>query len=164
MIDYRIIELPPFKAVVSGVDPAIDFSGEGVLGRFMRYFSKLEAQPQDSFAPRDYLYYDEKYGGMVWMYALTDGMDAGGYETIDFDGGYYVTYHYKDGDHAANERLYQAVLAWLEQSDVLTLDKRENHYPMGHIITPQAVIDAQGWGQMEAFVPVKLVANDNAQD
>lgn len=157
---YRIISIPPFRAVLSGVDSSFDFSENGVLGRFNNYFSKLKPRPQDSFSPRDYLYFDEKQGGLVWMYALADYMDTEGYETLDFDGGYYVTYHYKDGDEAENERLYNEVLAWIEQSEALALDKRENHYPMGHIITPPAIIEAQGWAQMETFIPVKLKGKD----
>lgn len=157
---YRIISIPPFRAVLSGVDSSFDFSENGVLGKFNNYFSKLKPRPQDSFSPRDYLYFDEKQGGLVWMYALADDMDTEGYETLDFDGGYYVTYHYKDGDEAENERLYTEVLALIEQSEVLALDKRENHYPMGHIITPPAIIEAQGWAQMEAFIPVKVKGKD----
>jgi hypothetical protein len=29
-------------------------------------------------------------------------------------------------------------------------------YAMGHIITPAEVIKAQGWAQMETFIPVRL--------
>lgn len=144
-MNYRIISIPAFRAVLSGVDSNFDFSENGVLGKFNNYFSKLKPRPQDSFSPRDFLYFDEKQGGLVWMYALADDMDTEGYDTLDFDGGYYVTYHYKDGDEAQNECLYNEVLAWIEQSKVLALDKRENHYPMGHIITPPAIIEAQGW-------------------
>lgn len=156
-MSFRIISLPPFKAVLSGVDTAFDFSENGVLGKFMRYFSKQTLKQRDSFAPRDYLYFDEQKGGLVWMFALTDDMDTAGYETLNFDGGFYMTYNYRDGDHAENKRLYNEVLAWLEESEWLALDKRENHYPMGHIITPQEIINAQGWAQMEAFVPVKII-------
>ena len=41
-------------------------------------------------------------------------------------------------------------------SPVLELDVRPGHLSMGHIITPPEVIAAQGWAQMEAFIPVKL--------
>ena len=155
-MNFRVISLPPFKAVSSGLDRNFDFSENGVLGKFNAYFSKIKPQPADRFSPRDYLYFDEQQGGMVWIYALTDYIDTEGFETFDFDGGLYVTYHYKDGDDEENERLYKDVLAWIEESDIFELDKREQHYPMGHIITPQEVIKAQGFAQMEAFVPVRL--------
>ena len=38
----------------------------------------------------------------------------------------------------------------------MELDVRPDHYSMGHIITPPEIIQAQGWAQMEAFIPVKL--------
>lgn len=155
-MNFRIISLPPFKVVTSGVDTAYDFSENGILGKFNTYFSKLSAKPQDSFTPRDFLYFDEARGGMVWIYALTNYMEPQEYQTFDFDGGFYVTYHYTDGDHNENGRLYQEALEWIEQSEIFVLDKRENHYAMGHIITPQEIINAQGWAQMETFVPVKI--------
>ncbi|WP_334071343.1 hypothetical protein [Paenibacillus sp. A14] len=155
---FRVISIPPFKAVSSGVDKHFDFSENGVLGKFDAYFSKLKPGPQDSFVPRDFLYYDAEQEGLVWIYALTDYMDSEGYEIIDFDGGYYVTYHYKDGDHEENERLYHEALSWIENSDVFELDQRANHYAMGHIITPPEVIKATGYALMESYIPVKLVS------
>lgn len=155
-MNFRIISIPPFKAVTSGVDTNFDFSNSGILGKFNTYFSKLLPKPQDNFAPRDFLYFDEEKGGMAWIYALTDYINTEGFETFDFDGGLYVTYHYKDGDHEENERLYKEVLEWIEKSDSFELDKHENHYPMGHIITPPEVIKAQGFAIMESFVPIRF--------
>ena len=66
----RIVSLPPFRAAVSEPDPKGDFSPDGALGRFDQYFSALWPSPRDSFMPRDFLYVDERQGGMVWMYAL----------------------------------------------------------------------------------------------
>ena len=70
--------------------------------------------------------------------------------------GYYLTYIYKDGDEEANQRLYGEAIKYIEESEVLELDVRPDHYSMGHIITPPEIIQAQGWAQMEAFIPVKL--------
>lgn len=111
---------------------------------------------RDSFMPRDFLYYDEKNKGLVWIWALSEGMDDGGNEILDFEGGYYLTYIYKDGDEEANQRLYGEAIKYIEESEVLELDVRPDHYSMGHIITPPEIIQAQGWAQMEAFIPVKL--------
>lgn len=158
-MQFRIISIPPFKAVSSGVDKNADFSENGVLGKFDAYFSKLEPGPGDRFMPRDFLYYDAEKEGLVWIYALTDEMDAEGFEVMDFEGGYYLTYHYKDGDHEANDRLYHEALAWIGQSEFIELDQRTNHYAMGHIITPPEVIIATGYAQMEAFIPVRLKTN-----
>lgn len=59
-MEFRIIEFPPFKAASSGLDSNIDFSGQGVLGKFDAYFSQLVSDPRDSFVPRDYLCFDGK--------------------------------------------------------------------------------------------------------
>ena len=77
-------------------------------------------------------------------------------ETVDCEGGCYVTYTYRDGDQEANAKLYQEAAACIEASPVLEPDVRPGHLSMGHIITPPEVIAAQGWAQMEAFIPVKL--------
>ena len=161
-MEFRIISLPPFKAASSGVAKDVDFSAafpaESVLEKFDAYFSKIVPSPRDSFLPRDFLYWDSEKKGMIWMWALAPDMDDGGHEIIDFDGGYYVTYAYKDGDQKTNGRLYKEALKFIEESDVLELDVRADHYPMGHIITPHDLIKPLGWAQMETFIPVKLKA------
>ena len=153
---FRIISLPAFKAASSGVDKNFDFSPSGVLGKFSDYFSTIKLSDRDSFLPRDFLYFDEEKQGLVWIFALSEGIDSGGNEVIDFDGGFYLTYTYKDGDEDTNEKLYNEALKYIEESEVLELDIRPNHYSMGHIITPAKIIEAQGWAQMEAFIPIKL--------
>lgn len=155
-MEFRVIELPAFKAASSGVDKNFDFSSTGVLGKFDRYFSAIVPSPRDSFLPRDFMFYDEEKQGMVWWWALSEDMDNGGYEVVEFHGGYYLTYAYKDGDEEVNGRLYGEALKYIEQSEDFELDIRPNHYAMGHIITPAEVIKVQGWAQMETFIPIKL--------
>lgn len=156
MMDFRIVSLPPFRAVSSGLVRDFDFSPESALGKFNAYFSAITPSPRDSFMPRDFLCHAAQENAMVWLWALSEGMDTGGYEVIDFEGGCYLTYTYRDGDEEANGRLYQKALAYIETSGVFAPDIRPNHWPMGHIITPPAVIQAQGWAQMETFIPIKL--------
>lgn len=155
-MEFRIISLPDFKAASSGVDKNFDFSPEGILGKFDKYFSAIKPCDRDSFMPRDFLYFDEEAQGMVWIWALSEDMDAKDNEVIDFKGGYYLTYAYRDGDEETNGKLYREAMKYIENSDILELDVRPNHYAMGHIITPAEIIKAQGWAQMETFIPVKL--------
>ena len=155
-MDFRIISLPPFQAASSGVVQDFDFSPESALGKFNDYFSAITPSPRDSFMPRDFLCFDGENQGMVWLYALSEGMDNGGYAVVDCEGGYYVTYTYRDGDEETNQRLNQEAMAYIEASEVLEPDIRPGRLSMGHIITPPEVIAAQGWAQMEAFIPVKL--------
>lgn len=86
-------------------------------------------------------------------------MPDGGFAKIEFDGGMYLTYTYRDHDDDANKKLYQEALEYIGKSDVLELDERPGHYSMGHIITPPKLIKAQGYAIMECFVPVKLREN-----
>lgn len=155
-MEFRVIALPAFHAASSGIDKEFDFSESGVLGKFNNYFSSIIPSARDSFMPRDFLFFDEENQGMVWWWALSDGMDNGGNEVVEFEGGYYLTYTYRDGDEETNGRLYGEALTFIENSDVFELDARFNHYAMGHIITPAEVIKAQGWAQMETFIPIKL--------
>ena len=110
-MDFRIVSLPPFQAASSGLVKDFDFSPEGTLGKFNDYFSAITPSPRDSFMPRDFLCFDGEAGGMVWLYAISEGMDDGGWETVDCEGGCYVTYTYRDGDEEANARLYQEAAA-----------------------------------------------------
>lgn len=155
-MEFRIISLPQFRASSSGVDKNFDFSPNGILGKFDAYFSVIKPSPRDDFMSRDFLFYDKEQQGFVWWWALIEGMEDGGFEVIDFDGGYYLTYSYKDGDEASNNSLYNEALQYINNSDIYELDERPNHYAMGHIITPAEIIKAQGWAQMETFIPIKL--------
>lgn len=155
-MDFRIIELPPFEAVSSGVDTGFDFSGNGRLGKFSKYFSAIKPSPKDSFMPRDFLFYDKEKNGLVWWWALAEGMDDGGFEHVAFDGGYYLCYNYVDHDEKTNNRLYGEALKYIGDSGVFELDERPAHYSMGHIITPVAVAEKQGFAVMEAFIPVRI--------
>ncbi len=160
-MDFRIISLPPFKAASSGVDKEFNFSIKGILGKFNEYFSAINPSKRDSFMPRDFLCFDEEKQGLVWWWALSEDMDDGDNEVVDFEGGYYITYVYKDGDEETNGKLYNQALEYIKNSDIFELDIRQNHYAMGHIITPSEIIKAQGWAQMEKFIPIKLKSTSN---
>ena len=148
----RIVSLPPFRAAVSRPDPKDSFSPKGALGRFDRYFSALQPSPRDSFMPRDFLYFDQEQGGMVWMYALAEGLSDGGFPTADFPGGLYATYVWRDGDEAENARLYRRTLEEIEATGTLAPD--DTRPATGHIITPPEVQSALGYAQMETFLPI----------
>lgn len=155
MHQFRIINLPPFRAASSGLDKDMDFSPSGVLGKFNAWFSTLRPEPRDDFMPRDFLYYDHARGGFVWIWIVNPGEDTGGFELEDGEGGWYLTYVYRDGDEEEGGKQYQAAMTYIQSSEHLELDERPGHYTMGHIITPAPLIEAQGWSQMETFIPVR---------
>lgn len=158
-MDFRIISLPPFTAVTSGPDPEMDFSPEGILGKFNDYFSAIRPSPRDSFMPRDFLFFNQEKSALEWWWAIEEGMPDGGYEKTIFDGGCYIAYCYRDQDEEENHRLYQEALQYIKDCGVLELDERPGHYSMGHIITPPEIIEAQVFAVMEALVPVKVKQN-----
>jgi len=153
---FRIVSLPPFKAISSGLDKDFDFSENGILGKFDKYFSSIKLSERDSFIPRDFLYFDNNQKGLVWWWALTDNDYSGEFETVDFEGGYYLTYTYKDGDENENASLYKEAIDCIGSSEIFEIDIRTNHYPMGHIITPSEIIKIQNWAQMETYIPIKI--------
>lgn len=161
---FRIIELPAFTAVSSGIDTNFDFSKNGVLGKFDAYFSAIKPQPKDAFMPRDFLFFDKEKNGMTWWWALADGMDDGGFEHVEFEGGYYLCYDYIDQDEEAERKLYNEAIKYIEDSKVFELDERPNHYAMGHIITPAEVIKVQGFSVMETLIPIKIRKTDKSKE
>lgn len=152
---FRVISLPPFRAAISGVSVDCAFTPDSVLGKFDQWFSNIKLTPRDSFMPRDFLYFDEKRNGMVWMYALSEDIDPGEFEVIDFPGGLYLTYAYRDGGMEENAALFNEAMLYLTSSDILMSDK--DRTTLGHVITPKEVAEAQGWAQMETYIPVKLM-------
>ena len=154
-MEFRIISLPPFRAASSGLVRDFGFSPESPLGRFNAYFSAITPSPRDSFMPRDFLCHAAEENAMIWLFALSEGMDDGGYEVVDCEGGWYLTYAYWDGDEASRGRLYGEVLEYIESSGIFETDIRPGHYAMGHIITPHEIIPVWGRAQMEAFIPIK---------
>lgn len=154
-MDFRVISLPPFTALTSGVDPVGDFTERSALWKFNDYFSTITPSPRDGFMPRDFLFFNEAAGGMEWWWALAEGMPDGGFEKVSFEGGYYLTYFYRDGDGETHDRLYAEAKRYIDESEHLELDERPGHYSMGHIITPPELAEAQGFALMEVFIPIK---------
>lgn len=161
-MEFRIVMLPPFTAATSGVTSEYDFSPQGVLGKFNDWFSTLQPLPKDNFRPRDFLCWNKEAGGVEWWYALAEGMDAGGFQTLQFEGGCYLTYAYMDQDEEENARLYEAAMQFIADSGKFELDERPGRYSMGHIITPPEITDACGFAQMEAFLPIRLKKRNKA--
>lgn len=86
-------------------------------------------------------------------------MPEGGFDKACFPGGWYLTYQYRDGDDAERARLHEAALKHILDSPVVELDECPGRFMMGHIITPAALIKAQGYAVMETFIPVRLRAS-----
>ena len=166
-MEFRIVYLPPFRAASSGLDPECDFSPEGRLGKFNAYFSAIRPEPRDAFMPRDFLFYDEERGGMVWWYALAEGMDDGGNEIAEFDGGYYLTYVYRDGDEEANVCLVSgsaslsadatASVAGAQAISVTLFDSG-----VGEVTRTTSGRSTMRWDEAGVYLPMVIVADLSA--
>lgn len=154
-MDYVLIQLPAFDAIVSGVDAHFDFTPNGVLGRFDAYFSAQKPSPNDSFLPRDFLYFDADQGGLVWMYAVHDGMASHAFDTVHIPGGWYLTYEWIDGDDDEGGRMYQGARKYMETLGKFELDETSGRHAMGHIVTPHDAIPLQGFAVMRTYLPVR---------
>lgn len=156
VMEFRIIFLPPFMAVSSGVDGNCDFSSKGILGKFNKYISNIQQKPMYNQIPNDLLFYDPIGKGMVWWYVLTDEIIDKEYEIVDFEGGYYLVYSYIYGDEDMKKLMLAEARKYIKESKIFELDERDNHYIMGHIITPDEIVEMQGWAQVEVFIPIKI--------
>lgn len=155
-MDYVLIQLPAFDAIVSGVDSQFDFSQKGVLGRFDAYFSAQKPSQNDSFLPRDFLYFDADQGGLVWMYAVHDGMTPHNFDKVHVPGGWYLTYEWIDGDDEQGGAMYQGALRYLATLGKFEIDETAGRHAMGHIVTPHDAIFLQGFAVMRTYLPVRI--------
>ncbi|MNO15715.1 Bacterial transcription activator, effector binding domain [compost metagenome] len=155
MEKIRIIELPKCKMVSSGCDTVSDFAPGGILDRFDKWFSEVDAQRKDKFYPRDFLWFNEQEGGFVWYYAVEDlSVDTDGFEIVDFEGGLYAVATSIDGDEENSSRVYHGIRDWVINSEHFEID--EERSSLGHIITPPTAIKVMGYGQMENYIPIKV--------
>ncbi|HEX2947469.1 MAG TPA: MerR family transcriptional regulator [Clostridia bacterium] len=156
--DVRIVELPACKMATSGVskDPS-PFDEEGLLMRFDKWWSELDKQRKDKFFPRDFMWYDEEKGGLVWNYALSEGLPyTGEYDVLDFEGGLYAAAVSKDGDDEDGQRVHVGIMDWVNESGYFETDIHPGRYTMFHVITSPVAGKAMGYGQLEIYVPIKI--------
>lgn len=158
MNSIRIVELPNCKAVTSGyaVNEA-PFQQGGKLLNFMDWWTQYDKQRTDRWFPRDFTMYGREQDALIWFYAVADDANITcEYDVVDFEGGLYAAGVAIDGDDKDGQTVYGNIKAWVQSSDHFELDERQGHYDLAHVITPQHVIDAMGYGQLEIYVPIKL--------
>ncbi len=157
MDGIRIVELPRCTMVSSGISTDPDLFAEGgVLMRFNRWWSAIDATRRDRFFPRDFMWYDRPTKGVVWWYAVEDvPPDTNGFDVVDFEGGLYAAAASRDADEEGAQ-VYDAIRSWIETSEFFEIDEREGHYDLFHVITPPEASRAMGYNQLDIYVPVKV--------
>jgi len=145
MENVRIYEIPKCKMVSS----LCGMFGEGKLEKFDEWFSSL---PRTMF-PKDFLFFDEEKGGLVWYYMYDEFLQIPEeFEIIDFPGGLYAVATEIDGKDSAG--VIDEIKNFIKNSNCFTEDK--SRYYLGNIPTPPAAEKALGYNQMDYYVPIKI--------
>lgn len=155
--DVRIVQLPACRMITSRAATGDPFRPGGELDQFEKWFGQVDHQRKDKFFARDFMWFDPERGGLVWWYALEEGLgDTCGFDAVDFEGGLYATGVSRDEDDADGNRVYEGIKAWIADSGYFELDEREGHQCMFHIITSPIANEAMGYNQLEMYVPIRL--------
>ena len=159
MNNIRIVELPACTMASSGYAIGEEpFQEGGTHRRFEAWWTAYDKLRSDRWFSRDFLMYGREEKALAWLYALPKGFDCDcPFPIIDFAGGYYATGTTINDNSGDEERVYNAIKEWIEQSGIFALDEYPGHYDMTHVITPTPIAEALGYRQMEMYVPIKLL-------
>lgn len=157
MESIRIVELPKCRVVSSGCSTEENpFADDSALMRFDRWWSTFDAERQDKFFHRDFMWFDHKKGGLVWYYAACPmPEDTQGFEVVEFPGGLYAAAVSRDGDDEDGNRVRKTIGEWINDCGRLEFDPTRGHNELFHVITSKVAAETLGYSQMEIFVPVR---------
>ena len=152
-VDVRIVELPSCRMVTSGVKNGDNHK------RFEKMWKKLDKKRKDRFFPRDFMWYDERTGKMVWWYAIEELVteeDTAGFKIIDFEGGVYATMIVPDFGYSEALRAYNSLNTWVAEHDNFELDERQGHKALWHVTKPDTR-KLLGYRQVEYFFAIRII-------
>lgn len=143
----RIIELPACKMATS--------KGHN-LGEFDEWWSTLDKERLDRFYPRDFMYYDEEAGELVWLYPYP-GCETGSviYKAVDFRGGLYAAGISRDGDDLDGERAVSQIKEWILETGYFQIDESKERPLLFHVTTSDTAYEKMGYRQLDIYVPIK---------
>jgi len=156
--NMRVIEIPPFRAVSSGLCNHEEMFGEGGFDRWMRAHSNLVKDML--YAHPDFMWHEEDdIDKSVWIWAIKDDVmaeDTAPYEIIEFEGGMYLVATANEDDPKDLNKTYQGMMKWINKSRVFASDHRPGRYGMCHMTGCGAIQQALGFAQQEIFLPLKF--------
>ena len=152
----RVIEIPKFRAVSSGLLTFDEIFGECGFDRWMQQNDRL-LKKGTIYECVDFMWHEGEKS--VWIWAVEDWVteaDAVPYELIEFEGGIYVVATADENDGADLWEVAGIMSQWIQNSGVLESDDRPGHRGMGHRIGCGAIQEVLGMAQQEIFFPVKF--------
>ncbi|MCL2507861.1 MAG: hypothetical protein FWF05_01655 [Oscillospiraceae bacterium] len=151
----RVVEIPPFRAVSSGLLTFDELFGESGFGQWMtarRHFWK-----DLIYASPDFMWHEDDKS--VWIWAVKDGVteaDCAPYEIIEYEGGLFVVATADENDSKDLNKVVKGMVRWIKKSGVFEQDERPGHRGMCHMVGCGAIQNTLGIAQQEIFLPVKF--------
>jgi len=152
----RVIEMPAFRAVSSGLCSHDEIFGENGFDQWMRAHSRLVRDML--YAHPDFMWPEDEEN-CVWIWAVKDWVteeDVAPYELIEYEGGMFVVATMDEDDPKDRRAVTTLMCKWIAKSGVFELDERPGHRGMGHMTGCGAIQKALGFPQQEVFLPLKF--------
>ena len=155
--NMRLVEIPKFRAISSGVKPLEDiFFSENCFSKWIEDHAHL--LKKHIFEPQDFLWHeDDDINRSVWINAVQDHVteeDTAPYEIVEFPGGMFLVATCNELDiDDLNETVIE-MRQWIDQSNVLEYGDLPG---MCNMPNPDGALDkALGIAQQQIFLPVKF--------
>ena len=153
--NIRIIEIPKFRAVSSGLKTFDELFSENGFGNWIELNGKIIKNI--IYAAPDFMWHEGEKN--VWIYAVEDWVtekDAAPYEIIEFEGGIYAAVTADENDNDDCGEVYYGALKWIENNGVFESDDKPGNRCIFHRVGCGAIQEALGMAQQEMFLPIKL--------
>ena len=152
---FKVIEIPKFKAVSSGLDTFENIFGENGFNNWLK--EKKIIRNAAPYEGCDFMC--EEGDKAIWIWAVEDWVketDVSPYELIEFEGGIYVVGVADENDNEDIGDVYNSLLKWIQDSNVFELDVRPEHGIIFHRVGCGRIEDITGIAQQEMFIPIKI--------
>ena len=160
--NMRLIEIPPFRAVSSGLKTFDEIFSSGGFNDWCGVNDHLIKDL--IYAAPDFMWHED--GKSVWIWAVNDDVtkaDTAPYEIITFEGGMYLVATADENDRADLKETVDGMVKWIEDSGVFEDDNRPGHRGMCHMPNGNGALDkALGVAQQEIFLPIKIKSQKSA--
>lgn len=150
--DVRVINFPNMKMISSGPLKTMETFEE-----FDGWWSAVDTK--NYITPRDFMYFDENEGCMVWLFAPPENfINTSKYQYVDFPGGLYAVCAARDGDGVDMEKTRAAMRKWIGGSGCFEESTEKNdsqkRRELGHVCTPKIFEEKMGYNLMDLFIPI----------